>query len=115
MSIYESIKNFFESIYFQLGAAAILFMLSLLWILVFIVPGIYILKKKRSFNYTSTGTIMNSICQQSEVKENTYVCNLSVQYDANNRTYTGVNIDEEESTPFKTGQTLPVYYDKNNP
>lgn len=103
MGIYYNFKGILNS-----------FMICLLWVIVFIVPGIYLIVKKHSFNTVSNGTITGSTCQQSAVDSNNYVCNVSVNYPANNRTYTGVNVDQE-GTQFVTGTNIPVYFDANNP
>jgi len=118
--MFERIKNFLSGIAFDTKAVISVILLGILFIIVFIVPGIYLLAKKHALNYKSDATIVNSVCQPSEVKENVYVCNLTVQYPANDRQYTGVNLNDEVdntsiASPYTVGRTIPVYYDRNNP
>ena len=104
----------FSSIYFNLKGLTISVMICILWIIVLIVPGIYLIVKKHSYNTVSNGTITGSTCKQSSVDSNNYICNVSVNYPANNRSYTGVNIDQKGSQ-YMTGTNIPVYFDANNP
>lgn len=115
--MFESIKDFFRGIAFNTKAFATLVLMCILFIICFIIPGAYLLIKKHTLNYKSDGTIMNSRCQQSEVDPNEYVCNLTVEYPANDRTYTGVNVNDvtTNQNEFTIGNSIPVYYDRDNP
>ena len=117
LDMFESIKNFFRGIAFNANAFYTLILFCILFIITFIIPGLYLLIRKHTLNYKSTGTITDSLCQPSDTKENSYACNLTINYPANDRTYTGVNVDSntDSTNIYSKGSTIPVYYDKNHP
>jgi len=116
----ESVKDFFRGIAFNARAFTGLILICLLFIIVFVIPGIYLLVKKHALNYKSNGVITNKVCKKSEVDLNTDVCNLTITYPARDRQYTGVNLDNYDDktavvSAYNVGQNIPVYYDVNNP
>ena len=115
--MFESIKNFFKNIAYNANAFYTLVLLCILFSICFIIPGMYLLIKKHTLNYKSDGTIIDSLCKPSEEKPDSYVCNLTVNYPANDRTYTGVNVDNNTDIldTYNKGNNIPVYYDKNHP
>jgi hypothetical protein len=119
--MFEGIKNFFRGVAFNTKAFAGLIMICLLFIIVFIIPGIYLLVKNHALNYQSDGTIVNKICNNSELDDiSSNYCNLTITYPANDRKYTGVSVNNREDktavvSGYTVGQHLPVYYDRNNP
>lgn len=115
--MFESIKNFFRGIAFNTNAFYTLILLCILFIIAFVIPGLYLLIKKHKLNYKSDGTIIDSLCQPSDIKEDSYVCNLTINYPANDRTYTGITVDNNTTSDnlYNKGAVIPVYYDKNHP
>jgi hypothetical protein len=103
----------FNGIFSSISDFNILLIMILLCTLFFILPGMYLLFKTHKYNYKSSGTILTSDCIPSNLDEKTKTCNLTVQYPANNRQYTGVDIDEEGN--FSAGASIPVYYDNATP
>jgi hypothetical protein len=103
----------FEEIFNVLSNLSIFIILVALCVIFLIIPGIYLLIRKHQFNYLTNGTIVNSNCNRSQFNNNTNICNLTVNYPANNRQYTGVNIDEAGN--YSTGDNVPVYYSGDAP
>ena len=103
----------FGEIFNVLSNLSIFIILVALCVIFLIIPGIYLLVRKHQFNYLTNGTIVNSNCNRSQFNNNTNICNLTVNYPANNRQYTGVNIDEDGN--YSTGDNVPVYYSGDAP
>ena len=103
----------FDQIFRSLSDINILIILITLYVILLIIPGVYLLYLKHKYNYTTNGIITNSDCVQSPLNNTKNVCNLKINYPANNRKYTGIDIGEEGN--FTSGQSVPVYYNSYTP
>jgi hypothetical protein len=103
----------FDQIFRSLSNINILIILITLYVILLIIPGVYLLYLKHKYNYTTNGIITNSDCVVSPLNNTKTVCNLKVNYPANNRQYTGIDVGEEGN--YTTGQNIPVYYNSGTP
>jgi Protein of unknown function (DUF3592) len=103
----------FQEIYSSLSNFAILIIMIILCIILFIIPAIVLIYKIHEYNYKSSGVITDSQCSPSTINNKITTCNLTINYPANNRQYTGVDVDEEGA--YSNGNSVPVYYDNANP